>query len=74
MAIFNRLTEEQIKQDYDHYGLFMGIVPIYVGDHEGEFRVAVRNWWPDWLLDLADAISRLTPYDYWSIKLTGQIK
>ncbi|EKL3976927.1 hypothetical protein PRH55_000259 [Morganella morganii] len=74
MAIFKRLTKEQIKQDYDHYGLFMGIVPIYVGDHKGECRVAVRNWWPEWLLDLADAIHSLTPYDYWAIKLTGQIK
>lgn len=30
MAIFKRLTKEQIKQDFDHYGMFMGIVPIYV--------------------------------------------
>ncbi|WP_260579258.1 hypothetical protein [Proteus mirabilis] len=52
----------------------MGIVPIYVGDVYGECRVAVRNWWPDWLLDLAEVISSLTPYDEWVIKLGKKIK
>ncbi|WP_368872424.1 hypothetical protein [Proteus terrae] len=74
MAIFKRLTKEQITRDYDHYALFMGIVPIYVGDVYGECKVAVRNWWPDWLLDLAEVISSLTPYDEWVIRLGEKIK
>lgn len=56
MAVFKRLTREQIKNDYDHYALMFGIVPIYVGDVNGECRVAVRNWIPEWTLDVADSI------------------
>lgn len=74
MAIFKRLTKEQIKQDYDHYALFMCIVPIYVGDVHGQCRVAVRNWWPDCLLDLADFVHQFTPYDEWAIKMGKPIK
>ena len=74
MAIFKRLTKEQIKQDYDHYALFMALVPIYVGDAHGECRIAVRNWWPEWLMDLAGAIHQLTPHDQWIIKLGKRIK
>ena len=56
MAVFKRLTREEILKDYTHYGLMYGVVPIYVGDPNGESRVCVRNWWPDWLLDFADGV------------------
>lgn len=55
MAILRRLTQDQLEADYTHYGRFYGIVPVYVGDPFGDApRVAVRNWWPEWLLDAAD--------------------
>lgn len=56
MAVFKRLSKEEIKQDYDHYGLMYGIVPVYVGDAYGDCRICVRNWIPEWTLDLGDAI------------------
>ncbi|CBJ79829.1 hypothetical protein XBJ1_0688 [Xenorhabdus bovienii SS-2004] len=74
MAIFKHLTKDEIKRDYDHYGLFMGLIPVYVGDVHGECRLAVRNWLPDWLFDVADFICSLCPGDYYVIKLTGIIK
>ncbi|CAB3846538.1 hypothetical protein LMG3482_01899 [Achromobacter deleyi] len=57
MAILKRLTPEQLAQDYTHYGRLYKIVPVYLGDPYGEApRVAVRNWWPEWMLDAADWI------------------
>lgn len=55
MAIFKRLTKAEINKDYDHYALMYGIIPIYVGDAEGQCRVCVRNWIPEWTLDFADS-------------------
>ena len=54
MGVIKRLSKEDINKDFDHYGLFYGIVPVYVGDPYGEARVAVRNWIPEWTLDLAN--------------------
>ncbi|WP_206611638.1 hypothetical protein [Bordetella avium] len=79
MAIFERIPKEVIAKEYTHYGLFLGIVPVYVGDPEGECRVAVRNWWPDWTLGVAqfflDHFSALglIEYEGFMIKLTGEI-
>jgi hypothetical protein len=57
MAVFSRLTKEQIRQDYDHYGLMFGAIPVYIGGAETEApRVCVRNWWPEWLLDVGEVI------------------
>ncbi|AZZ98780.1 hypothetical protein [Pseudoalteromonas sp. R3] len=56
MAVLKRLSKAEIKGTYEYYGLMYGIVPVYIGDPNGEARVCVRNWWPDWLLDLADAL------------------
>lgn len=57
MAIFSRLSKDQIRKDYDHYGRMFGLVPVYIGDAEGPSpRVCVRNWWPEWLLDVGEAI------------------
>ncbi len=53
MAIIKRLTKEQIKKDFTHYAWFYGFVPVYVGDPEGEARIAVRNWIPEFTLDFA---------------------
>lgn len=80
MAVFKRIPDEIIRQQFTHYGRFMGVVPVYVGDPEGECRVAVRNWWPEWLLDFAQASLTLfaslglVRYDSIMIRLTGEIE
>ncbi|KAB1444161.1 hypothetical protein [Bordetella bronchiseptica] len=79
MAIFDRIPAEVIAREFTHYGLFLGCVPVYVGDPEGECRVAVRNWWPEWLLDFANASLGLfvslgfAHGDSIMIKITGPI-
>lgn len=84
MAIFDRLPPEQIRQEYTHYGRMFGLVPVYIGDPEGDCpRVCVRNWWPEWMLDIGEAIfglcvvfkSALDPaYEpMFPIVLTGEI-
>ncbi|ENI8058130.1 hypothetical protein ABZX01_003784 [Vibrio vulnificus] len=55
MAIFkHRLTKEEIERDYTHHAYFHGFVPIYF--HEDTHATAVRNWWPEWLLDFGDLL------------------
>lgn len=81
MALIKRFTKEQIARDYDVYGWFYGVVPVYVGDpHKAECRVAVRNWIPEWTLDAACAVvAFLTAVGFMSnqgiaIKITGEIR
>lgn len=57
MAIFQRLSADEIRRDFTHVGLMFGLVPVYIGDPEGECRICVRNWWPEWLLDAAQALA-----------------
>lgn len=64
MAIFkHRLTKQQIEKDYTHYAFIFGVVPIYFHEHTN--AVCVRNWWPEWLLDLFQAM-----FDLYSIIAT----
>lgn len=80
MAILQRIPRDTIRTQFTHYGLFLGIVPVYVGDPDGECRVAVRNWVPEWTLDAAQflleqfAALGLIEYDGVMIKLTGEIE
>lgn len=64
MAIFfDRIHADDLGTKYTHYGLFYGFVPVYIGDPFGECPdVAVRNGWPDWLLDFGDAMFRLAAW------------
>lgn len=66
MAVFKRLTKEEINKDFTHYALFYGFVPVYVRVLGGEARIAVRNWVPEITLDCADII-----FDFvtWTIQL-----
>ena len=55
MAIFGRLSREEISRDYTHFGRIYGLVPVYLKDPFGEAPgVQVRNWIPEWTLDAAD--------------------
>jgi hypothetical protein len=84
MSIFQRIPADQIKEDFTHYGLFCGLVPVYYRDMPPDgCLMAVRNWWPEWLMDFAEVIfglcvnfrSAMDPdYDpQYPIKLTGEI-
>lgn len=84
MSIIDRLSHEEIRKHFTHYGLFCGVIPVYVGDIDGEeCTMAVRNWWPEWLMDAANALYRVafTVMEIfnpdiepgWPILLTGEI-
>lgn len=51
MAIFKRMTKKEIKEKFTYYGFFCGIVPIYL-DSKPCPTLAVRNWYPDLILDV----------------------
>lgn len=85
MSIIQRIPPEQIKQDFTHYALFCGVVPVYYKDMQPDgCCMAVRNWWPEWLMDLAEGIfgicaNFLTAVDpdympMYPIKLTREIE
>lgn len=77
MALFKRLTKEQIEKDYTHYGFLHG-VPIYY-NNDGH-NVCVRNWCPELLLDIGEFLFGLTVMIFnienpmYAIKITGKIK
>jgi hypothetical protein len=57
MAIFKRLTKAQIEQEFTHKGLYAGMIPIYIDMRNSEAPgVAVRNWYPDCLIDVAEVL------------------
>ena len=59
MAVLKRLSKEEISENFDYYGYMFGIVPVYVGDPYGQARIAVRNWVPEWVMDVMEVIHRL---------------
>jgi hypothetical protein len=50
----HHLSQEEIESEYTHYAYLFCIVPIYFNVHNN--AVCVRNWWPEWLLDLFQAM------------------
>lgn len=57
MSILHPLSQAEIRANFSHYGLMFGCVPVYVGQPDSEAPViAVRNGWPDWLLDAAHGL------------------
>lgn len=84
MAVFDRITKQQLTRDFTHYGWIYGCCPVYVGDPDGECRIAMRNYIPEWPLDLMEMIYGfaiqtmllLNPHfqPVFAIRLTGPIK
>jgi hypothetical protein len=84
MAILKRMTDDEIRRNFTHIGLMFGLVPVYIGDPEGQCRIAVRNWWPEWLLDAGEVLMGcaitfkcwLDPHyePLFPIKITGEIQ
>jgi len=97
MAMFRgRLSREEIEEHFDHIGWYF-FVPVYLSlgpgfDFDGDGSdddeqegagVAVRNGYPEWLMDAADAIfsiavivRQLVDPDYepmFPFKVTGRI-
>ena len=59
MAIFQRMSKSDIEQ-YTHYALFLGFVPVYFREEGGEgCAMAVRNWWPEWIMDAGEFLFSL---------------
>jgi hypothetical protein len=76
MSVSDRLSETEIQEQFTHFGFFCSIVPIYFNEETSD--IAVRNWYPEWLLDFAVFLFRVfsivTPVDCgFPILITGQI-
>ncbi|MFG0232467.1 hypothetical protein [Achromobacter sp. 413638] len=57
MSILSRIPSTELGTRFTHYGWFCGVVPVYLGDLEGEAPlVAERNGIPEWVLSLASAL------------------
>jgi hypothetical protein len=68
MAIFKRLSNEQITEMYTHQALFCGVVPVYINmRNPAAPDVAVRNWVPEWSMDAVEWL--LLPYQWLRKKL-----
>lgn len=52
MAIFNRLTNQEIQENFTHYGMFCFIAPVYCTLSDSP-TIEVRNWCPNWVFDAA---------------------
>jgi len=51
------LTAQEIREQFTHYGLMYGVVPIYVDMTDEDCPVvATRNFIPEWALTLVDVL------------------
>ncbi|CAI2520998.1 hypothetical protein [Serratia liquefaciens] len=61
MAIFKRLSKEQITMMFTDKALVGGVVPVYINLRNiEEPDIAVRNWVPEWSLDAIEWL--ISPY------------
>ena len=52
MAVFKRLSKQQITSMFTDKALLCGVVPVYINLKNLEAPdVAVRNWIPEWAMD-----------------------
>ncbi|CAB3851767.1 hypothetical protein LMG26842_02878 [Achromobacter dolens] len=57
MSILSQIPSTELGTRFTHYGWFCGVVPVYLGNLEGEAPlVAERNGIPEWVLSLAGAL------------------
>lgn len=54
MAFLYTIPDDDIRRDFTHTALFLGVVPIYY--NERTHALATRNGCPEWLLDIAEFI------------------
>ncbi|HGE8284252.1 TPA: hypothetical protein ACGD48_004763 [Serratia marcescens] len=68
MAIFKRLSKEQITEMFTDKALVGGVVPVYINLRNIEAPdIAVRNWVPEWSLDAVEWL--IAPYHWLRKKL-----
>lgn len=83
MAIFRRMTQNEIETHFTHYARFCGIVPCYLNMDDG-WAVIESNWVPEWCFWLVAGfyanfvyLVSLVNDDFepgWSFVITGEIK
>jgi hypothetical protein len=57
MAIFDRITDEQLQREFEHIGWFCGMCPVYLsGIDTGEPMIVERNWVPEWWFSVTEAL------------------
>lgn len=82
MAVFDRIPQKTIAEEFTHYAWMFGLVPIYFNTRNQ--AVAVRNWVPEWTLDAAHVLEEFVvrtilamnpffEYKGFAIKITGEI-
>ena len=85
MAIFDPVPKSELGTTYTHYGLFMCLVPVYIGDIESSAPLMTeRNWVPAWCMSAVEGLFGLfclvattVRPDYepmYAIRLTGRIE
>jgi hypothetical protein len=53
MAIFERMPDDFIRKNFKYKALAFGFIPVYMTDPDcGAPMVSVRNWIPEWPLDV----------------------
>ncbi|MFT7722253.1 MAG: hypothetical protein QM788_05420 [Roseateles sp.] len=51
MSWLDPIPAEDLGTRFTHYGWFVGLVPVYIGDpHQDAPIMAERNWVPGWWL------------------------
>ncbi|KOQ29467.1 hypothetical protein ABW38_22005 [Achromobacter xylosoxidans] len=60
MSILFQIPNKELGTRLTHYGWFCGVVPVFLGDLEGEAPLVVeRNGISEWVLSLAGALFRV---------------
>jgi len=85
MSIFHPVPKAALRAHYTHYGWFVGLVPVYIGNPDSVGpTVTERNWVPEWYFTLVEGVfglfcwacSILSP-DFepaFPLLITGEIK
>ncbi len=85
MSIFHPVSKAELHQHFTHYGWFVGLVPVYVGNLGADApTVTERNGVPEWSFSLAESLfglfcwvsSLLSPEfePAFPLLITGEIK
>lgn len=85
MSLLKPVAPAELGTKYSHYGWFVGLVPIYLGNINSEAPIVVeRNWVPECWFTAAEAlfglfcwVSSMLSQDFepaFPIVITGKIK
>jgi hypothetical protein len=85
MSIFHPVPKAELREHFTHYGWFVGLVPVYIGNLDAVApTVTERNGVPEWYFSLAEGLfglfcrmsSLLSPEfePAFPLLITGEIK